>query len=182
MRKFLRRLIRDDGGLAAVEFAFVGPPFLLTLLSIIELGLILVTQSLLDGATRDAARSIRTGQVYSANNSFAVFQNVICNDMSMILTAIDCQSNVIVNVVKSGDGTFGSLSFGLCNTNPQCNFVPGVGGDAIGVQTTYARSFIIPWVGSFLSVADKNGHSTQSVTLQSTVVFRNEPFTINNTN
>ena len=58
-----RRLANNRDGTTAVELAFVGPPFLLLLAAIFELGLTLTAQSLLDGAARDAARLIRTGQV-----------------------------------------------------------------------------------------------------------------------
>jgi len=104
--RMLRKLLRDDRGLAAVEFAFVGPPFLLMLLSIIELGLVLTTQAAMDGATRAAARLIRTGQVNAAGNTLSTFQNLLCSDMSMLMTTTTCQTNVIVAVVSTTGSSF----------------------------------------------------------------------------
>ncbi len=66
--RIFRHIAGDAKGALAIEFAFVAPLFLLLLLVIVELGLTLTTQSLLDGATRDAARLIRTGQVQSQSS------------------------------------------------------------------------------------------------------------------
>jgi Flp pilus assembly protein TadG len=179
MRKLLRRLMRNERGAVAVEMAIIGPPFLLTLLSIVELGLILTTQALLDGATRDAARLIRTGQVSSAGNTIGTFQTLICNDMSMLLTIATCTNNVLIDVVSSPTATnFAGLTFAACASNAgsggpnPCPFSAGNPGDIVAVQVSYQRPFIIPWVGNLLSVASDSQH----VLLQSNVAFRNEPF------
>ena len=63
------QFLRDDGGSVAVEMAIVGPPFILLMLTIVEMALTIVAQSVLDGATRDAARLLRTGQIASAGNA-----------------------------------------------------------------------------------------------------------------
>jgi Flp pilus assembly protein TadG len=181
MLRFLRRLIRNERGAVAVEMAIIGPPFLLTLLSIVELGLILTTQALLDGATRDAARLIRTGQVSAAGNTLSTFQNLLCSDMSMLLSTANCQSNVVADVISNSATNFGALTFPTCSVNngtapppgqSACPFSPGNAGDVVAVQVTYNRPFIIPWVGNLLSLSTNSQHTQ----LQSTVVFRNEPF------
>jgi|HubBroStandDraft_1064217.scaffolds.fasta_scaffold26722_3 Flp pilus assembly protein TadG len=179
MRKLLRRLMRNERGAVAVEMAIIGPPFLLTLLSIVELGLILTTQALLDGATRDAARLIRTGQVSAAGNTIGTFQTLLCNDMSMLLSTANCTNNVLIDVVSSPTATnFAGLTFGACGSNAgsggpnPCPFSAGNPGDIVAVQVSYNRSFVIPWVGNLLSIAS----DSQKTMLQSNVVFRNEPF------
>jgi Flp pilus assembly protein TadG len=177
--RMLRKLLRDESGLALIEWGFVGPMFMLMLLSIIDMGIMLTTQASLDGATRDAARLIRTGQVDAAGNTINSFQTLLCSDMSMFLTTTSCQSDVIVSVVSTTGSNFGSLTFPTCAINTSspppagaCPFSPGGAGDLVGVQVTYNRPFIVPWVGSLLSTASDSQH----VRLQSTVVFRNEPF------
>lgn len=52
----------DESGAAAVEFALTGPLFILTVLGVIEVGTILSTEALMEGAVRDAARFGVTGQ------------------------------------------------------------------------------------------------------------------------
>jgi Flp pilus assembly protein TadG len=189
MKSFLRFLCNHDG-ITAVEFAFVGPPFLLLLTAIFELGLTLTTQSLLDGAARDAARLIRTGQVQSQGSPITVFQNLLCSEVSSVISASDCANKIVFEVQVFS--SFGSVSFTPCTQTASqtgsgtvCSFSPGVGSNIVGVQASYPRPFIIPWVGACLSggtcwaglgTASGSNPGTGSVTLTSTVIFRNEPF------
>src|SRR5277367_5126476 len=96
--QIIRCFTRDERGAAAIEFAFVAPMFLLLLLVIAELGLTLATQSVLDGATRDAARLIRTGQIQSQTSPITTFHTQLCSEMSSLMTVANCDSNVIFEV------------------------------------------------------------------------------------
>jgi Flp pilus assembly protein TadG len=183
--------MRNAAGSVAIEFAFVAPIFLLLLMVIVELGLTLTTQSLLDGATRDAARLIRTGQVQSQSSPITTFQTLLCSDMSPLMSVANCESNVIFEVQTFS--SFGSVSFTPCTLNnnqsgsgTQCSFTPGAASQIVAVRATYTRSFIIPWVGACLSGGscwtgpDSAGGSNPGrggITLTSTVIFQNEPFT-----
>lgn len=188
--KFFRRFLRNQEGVTAIEFAFVGPPFMLLLTAIFELGLTLTTQSLLDGAARDAARLIRTGQVQSQGSPITVFQNLLCSEVSALISTSDCASKIIFEVQVFS--SFGAVSFTPCTQTPSqtgsgtvCSFSPGTGSNIVGVQASYPRPFIIPWVGACLSggtcwagpgTANGTNPGTGSITLTSTVVFQNEPF------
>jgi Flp pilus assembly protein TadG len=179
--RMLRDLLRDDSGLAAVEWALVGPLFLLLLLSTIELGLVLGTHATMDGAMRDAVRLMRSGALNAAPDRRAAFQNVLCTEMSLFASTASCQADMVVSAVSaaaSGSNGFAPLSFPPCaagsgSPSPQaCPFQTGNPGDLVGVQVTYSRPFIIPWVGSVLSAAT----DAQHVKLVSTAVFRNDGF------
>jgi Flp pilus assembly protein TadG len=185
-----RRVAHDQKGVIAVEMAFVGPPFLLVLAAIFELGLTLTSQSLLDGAARDAARLIRTGQVQTQTSAIATFQNLLCSEVSSVMTVSECNSKVIFEVEVFA--SFGAASFTPCTLNANqtgsgtaCQFSPGSGGQIVGVQASYPRPFIIPWVGACLSggtcwagrgTASGSNPGTGTASLTSTVIFRNEPF------
>lgn len=186
----LLRVARDRKGTTAIEMAFVGPPFLLLLATIFELGLILTTQSLLDGAARDAARLIRTGQVQSQTSPITTFQNLLCSDLSSVMSVSNCTSNVLFEVQVFS--SFGAVSFTPCTLNADqsgsgtaCQFSPGTGGQIVAVRASYPRPFIIPWVGGCLSggscwagLGTTNGSNpgTGTTTLIATVIFQNEPF------
>jgi Flp pilus assembly protein TadG len=179
--RMLRDLLRDDSGLAALEWALVGPLFVLLLLSTVELGLVLGTQATMDGATRDAARLLRSGALNSAPDKRAAFQNVLCSEMSLFASTASCQADMVVSAVSaaaSSSNGFAPLRFlpcaaGSASPSPQaCPFQTGNPGDLVGVQVTYSRPFIMPWVGSVLSAAT----DAQHVKLVSTVVFRNDGF------
>src|SRR3974390_444039 len=131
-----RRFARDRKGIVAVETALVAPPFLLLIMTIIELGLILATQSVLDGALRDAARLIRTGQVQSQASPITTFQNLLCSEMSSLMTVSECQTDVIFEVQVFSN--FGAVSFTPCaynnnqtGTGTQCQFTPGSGSQIV---------------------------------------------------
>jgi Flp pilus assembly protein TadG len=190
MRRFWR-FARDAGGVAAVEMALVGPLFLLLLLAIIELGLILTTQTVLDGASRDAARLIRTGQAQSQGSPITTFQSLLCSKMSVLMSVSNCQSSVVFDVQVFS--SFSAVSFSPCARSfnqtgggTACSFSPGVGGDIVAVKVSYPRPFLIPWVGACLSggrcwtgpgSASGTGSGSGTTTLTSIVVFQNEPFT-----
>lgn len=189
MRLF-RRFARDRKGAIAVEMAMVGPPFLLVMLALLDFGQTLLTQSVLDGAARDAARLIRTGQVQTSGSPITTFQNLLCSDMGSLMTTATCETNVLFEVQVFS--SFGSIAFTSCTYNnnqtgagTKCNFTPGNAGQIVGVQVSYARPYIVPWVGACLTggscwtgpfTANGSAQGTQTTTLMSTVIFQNEPF------
>ncbi|MBV8592525.1 MAG: pilus assembly protein [Acetobacteraceae bacterium] len=188
--KIFRHLANDTTGAILIEMALIGPPFFLLLAIILDLGLMLANQSLLDGAARDAARLIRTGQVQSATTPISTFQTTLCANMSSVMTTAQCETDIIFEVQVFS--SFGTVSFTPCTLNNNqtgsgtvCSFTPGNGGDIVGVQATYNRPFIIPWVGACLSggscwaglgTTSGSNPGTGTVRLMSTVIFRNEPF------
>ena len=178
-----------DRGVTVVEFAMVAPMLLLLLMTVIDLGFMLTTQSLLDGAARDAARLIRTGQVQTAANPMTTFQNLLCSDLSPVMSTSTCQSSVIFEVQVFTN--FSGVSFTPCTqtTNPNatgyCSFSAGIAGQIVGVQVTYNYPFMVPWVSGCLTggscwfadgTANGSNTGTGTAPLMSTVLFMNEPF------
>jgi Flp pilus assembly protein TadG len=179
----------DDSGATAVEFMIVAPMLFLLLVTIIDLGLMLTTQSLLDGAARNAARLILTGQVQDSGSPLTTFQNTLCAGLTPVMSTATCQTNVIFEVQNFG--SFGAVGFTPCtqNSNPNgtgyCTFDAGTASEIVGVQVIYNRPFIVPWVGGCLTggscwfgagTATGSNPGTNTVPLTSTVVFMNEPF------
>ncbi len=162
----LRSLVRNKRGVAALEFAIVAPVVLLLLAGVIENGIVLFTQSLLDNAARDAARLIQTGQV-AQGGSLSAFTTQLCNDVSGY---IPCGS--LQYYVQSGT-TFSSLSVSVTNNNGTManngSFDAGDPSSDVAVQVGYNRPYLIPLVGKYMSA---NG----STLLVSTVIFQNEPY------
>ena len=186
----LRRLWRDRRGTSMVEFGFVGPPFIFLILAIVDMGLMVCTQMLLDGAARDAARLVRTGQVQTSGTPLSTFQNQVCADMAPLLSTATCNSQVLMQVQSFPN--IGSVAFTPCTQNQGqlgsgtcCTFSAGNAGQVVGVQLSYARPFLIPWVGACFSggtcwfgmgTPGGSNAGTDSTTLMSTVIFQNEPF------
>lgn len=156
----LRRFCHDRSGAAAVEFALIAPLFLMLLCGIIENGLILLTQSTLDNATRDAARTLMLGSA-----SQAAFLQVLNNETGGLVPAGSLNYNV-----QSGT-SFASLNTSV-TTDKSGNMVnafsSGGSHQAILVRVSYNRPFILPSLASLIGL--------QSELLMSTVALKSEPY------
>jgi Flp pilus assembly protein TadG len=152
-RHGLRRLIRDDSAVAALEFAMVAPIFLLLIMGVLENGLTLWQQSVLDNATRDAARLIQTGQQQGGGSSFSTR---LCSEITGLMTCSALQYRAqtastfavispSISTNSSGVATgFTAYPTGLSNTGLT------TGKDTV-IQVIYTRTYIVPWLGQVMS-------------------------------
>jgi len=151
-----------------VEFALVFPVFLLFLCMIIEDGLMLWSQSVLDNGAAAGARLIQTGQVQLAGGSSATFTNKVCSTVSSLIPCGSLQYRV-----QSSSVGFSSMSAAVPLTGSgnmqNTGFSFGTQNQYVLVQVGYKRSYFIPWLGRLLNA---NG----SALLVSTVAFQNEPY------
>jgi Flp pilus assembly protein TadG len=160
-------------GVSTIEFAIVGPLFLLLLLAIFELGYMVFVQSVLDGAARDAARLIRTGQAQETGNAQGDFQTMLCNSLESV---IGC-GNLIYQSQTFDDWSDAQTAISLPPVRDKngnlvsAGFATGTARSIVVVQVTYNYQFFTTWIANYL------GGSTQSSFLESTVVFQNEPYT-----
>ncbi len=178
-------LMRDERGITAVEFAFVAPWLFALMLGILELGTTLFAQSMLDAASRDAARVIRTGNIQLPPGSSAsgaqaasdAFKAILCQNTGnsagpglVGIGLLDCQKFVFS--VQSF-GTITALNNAINPAPPATppaptqQFLPGNPGDYVAVQIIYNRPSLLPAAVTHLLSTD---------TLSTTVIFRNEPF------
>ena len=101
----MKRFWRGNSGATAIEFALVGPILFLTLGMIVETGLFLTVQYLLQDATTVAGRQIRTGNVGPATTTagaanqmdVTAFKTLICSKLLNIMVR-DCPANIRVDV------------------------------------------------------------------------------------
>ena len=173
VRRILRQL-RGRRGAGAVEFALVAPVFFLFLGIILDNGLLLFQQAILDSATADAARLIRTGQAQQSADALTTFKTRLCNDLSSFIGCSNIQFNVLSNssfsalnttVVSDGHG---ALKTKDSNGNLIATaFSPGVPSSDVFIQVAWNRPYMVPWVSNMA-----NPHGTQLMV--STIAFRNE--------
>src|SRR3546814_9108371 len=52
--------LRDERGSALIEFALIAPPFFLLLIGTLEVSMMFFASAVLEGATKEAARQIRS--------------------------------------------------------------------------------------------------------------------------
>ena len=154
----LRRFVQSRRGTTALEFALVGPLLLMLAFIIIENGLMLFAQAVLDNATVMAARQIQIGAVTTSDAfRFAVCSNIStffnCPNLSLYVTT--SSSAFPPAVTPSTSGTFANQSFSV-----------GSRGDYVLVEVAYNRAFVAPWVISL---------DGATWVLLSTQAFQNEP-------
>lgn len=169
-------LLRAIGcsGSAIVEFALVGPAFMLLLFSILEIGIVFFAQSTLQHASNNLARLIRTGQVQSQSLTQTQVRQLVCNDVAPL---IPCDNNLMVDVEAFSN--FGGVVFPPpLNDDGQLqdmnNFQPGAACQVVLVRLFYAWNVFTPLLTPFLSNMAGNKHL-----LYAADAFRNEPFTTN---
>jgi Flp pilus assembly protein TadG len=162
----------DARGAAAIEFAIVGSTFMMMMLACFEFGYMLFVQSVLDNASRDSARLIRTGQAQTSGSPTSTFQTLLCNEVGSL---IGC-GNIIYQAEVFNDWSSAQTSLTTPPTrNAQgqmvsAGFSPGTQSQIVVVTVTYNYPFFTPWIASLL------GGSSNSALLMSTVVFQNEPY------
>lgn len=152
-------LWRRQDGVSALEMALLLPVFLFLVFGVIQVGLLLLTQSVLDVATHDGARLIETGQVQQGAG-VTTFQTALCAVFSGGL--FDCDQ---LRWTVSSGSTFQAIttSSGLPSAS---SFSPGSADSRVVVQVFYTQTLLLPLVADVLNAG--NG-----VVLSSTVALQN---------
>lgn len=166
-----RRFAHDREGAAAIEFAIVALPFFMLLFAVMEIGFMFYVNTMIDNATAEAARKIRTGEIQMAGASADDFWDEVCDNVQIVAA---CDGRLFVDV-----RTFDSFA-GTRQDDPVTNgdFDPsglqsdfGESGDIVLVRVYYVWDVFFPSLGTGLS--NLNGGKRL---LSSTAAFRNEPF------
>jgi Flp pilus assembly protein TadG len=166
-----RRLLRQQEGAAAVEFAMVAAPFLALMFAIMETAIVFFAGQALETATADSARLIMTGQAQTKGMSNTVFKEEVCKK---IYGLFNCQAGVSVDVQKFP--SFAAVSLPKPAVDEDGNFVnmkyePGEPGEVVAVRLFYQWPTFVSLLG--FNLADMgNGKRL----LAGTAIFRNEPY------
>lgn len=171
-RSLRRGLWRAQDGAAAVEFGLVALPFLFMLFAVLEMALFFTLDSVLDNATVETGRLVRTGQVTSASMTPEQFQEELCNRMSIFAdncrapntTTIDVREVPQFDADIENPADDGELAAG------ETGFDPGGPGSLILVRVWYRQ----PIITAFLAPGEQDKARGYRL-LSSTTAFRNEP-------
>jgi len=171
----LKRFLRNTRGVTAVEFAMVAPVFFFAMGAVIETGLMLFTEYVLQSSVQEAARKIRTGQAQTAGMNSAAFKNEVCNLASAVL---DCSN---VNVYVKSAATFTALKAAVpsyLNVGTSYGGMPSVsayecGGPSmpVAVIATYDWNIVLPFMSAFGNVDNDSKRRIGGFAM-----FMNEPF------
>jgi Flp pilus assembly protein TadG len=162
----LRKVRRDQSGVALIEFAIIAAPFLALILTMLEVGLIFWVSYELDNATWSASRLIKTGQAQLNGYNQAGMVTQIC---SRIVILTDCASKLQLQVQ-----TVTNFNCAANPTQPGCttgsNYSLGVPSQKELVTVSYEWPLF-----NFASVALLSNLPDGNRLIQSAAVFQNEP-------
>lgn len=166
-RRNLRRLKGEERGAAAVEMAMLMVPFFTIFFAMIETGYMYLTAVIIEGATAEASRQVRTGAVQQSGAPITIFRQLLCTNIYGIIPCDELQVDVRNFAQFGGAGGPAMTGSGTGNA-----FSPGAAGDIIVVRVAYKVEFITPFLSEILSLGGGDG----SRLLISSSAFRNEPF------
>jgi Flp pilus assembly protein TadG len=185
---FLSRLWRRNDGVAAVEFAFVAPILFVTIVGIMEVAMVLIVSSLIEGGLRDAARFGITGFVPQGMTREQQITTII-GDATVGLVKmsdIDIQTLVYPSFAQVGQpepytDTNGNGAYDIgepytdINGNGQWDAdmgLAGVGGpgDIVLYKVKYDLPMMTPLLSTVLGGADGK------IKLSASIAVRNEPY------
>lgn len=166
----LRRFARDDRGAAAIEFGFIGVPFLGLMFAIIEVCMVFFAGQILEKATQDASRKLLTGQAQLASFTPAQFKTEVCNNLQIIFNC----ANVHIDVKNYP--SFASITItppidGGGNFVNNFTYSPGAQNSILVVRVMYLWQLFVPTLG--FNLANVNGNQRL---LMATATFRSEPY------
>src|SRR2546429_9907958 len=93
--RLARRFVRQESGVAAVEFSMVAVPFLALIFAILETSIIFFAGQALETAVADSGRLIMTGQAQSQGFDQNAFKNAVC---AKIYGLFDCANGIFLEV------------------------------------------------------------------------------------
>lgn len=169
-RRLQRDLLANRDGATAVEFALVILPFCFMMFAILEIGLVFVLDSVLENATINTGRLVRTGRASAQSMTSEQFKTQLCNRMSIF--SGDCASRVHVDVREipvfnttppdpMTGGAFNAGALGYTNGAP---------GSLMLVRVWYKHTLVTPFLAQGLSRLNDG-----TAMLTATTAFRNEP-------
>lgn len=163
--KAFKSWFRDRDGSTALEFALVAIPFSLLAVAIIEMGMMYTAYSVMQGATQDAVRAVRTGQVQAISDpdeAEAFFRREICNHVTIAL--VDCNNiRFTVEVLESFADGDTNVEIDEEGEMTDDSFDTGESGDVVLISVLYYHPLITPLVGAFLSDSPNNTKLMTSV-------------------
>lgn len=166
------RFAKDEGGVAAIEFAILALPFMMTIFAVVETSVSFTAQQVMSNATDRIARDLRTGQLDPTTLNAAQFRNLVCGELDVMMPSgcpdlyVDVQeypsyAAVPKDVPYSSAGVIDRGAFG---------YSPGGRGTINSMRLLYEWPVYTDILKSYLS----NLQSGKTL-IYSTHTWRNEP-------
>ncbi|HEY8950136.1 MAG TPA: TadE/TadG family type IV pilus assembly protein [Rhizomicrobium sp.] len=173
----IRHRWRTDGekGSAAIEFAMVAPALFLFLFGIIETGVIFFGSAMLQNATDDTARQIRTGQLTGVLTQSQLVAQV-CSEVTGLISNSDCKTNLLVDLrsyTSFGGSSYPSVTKSDGTVDPaQVTVQKAADCSVVLFRSFYPWKIMTPLMSTLLA-----NTTTGYYVLSSSAAFRTEPYT-----
>jgi Flp pilus assembly protein TadG len=185
-----RKLRRNDKGGVLIEFALVAPVLCTAVLGALELGMVMISSILIEGAISDASRAGITGYTVSGTAREQYIKDIVKNKTFGMVEVPDltitykiyktfgavATAEPYVDVDLSGDYTAGTDKYTdiNCNNNRDADIgISGVGGpgDIVVYKVEYDSKFI---TGFFSNMMGNDG----KIKLAASTAVKNEPYDV----
>jgi len=174
---FLRDWCKREDGSTAIEFSLLSLPFIYILVGIMEISLMFASNSVLDGATQEAARMIRTGQIQqSGGDPQEMFEGKLCEKSSMLLNCSRFQIEV-VEIDRFSDFNSYAANYDEDGNLESRGFAPGGVNSVNLIRVSYRYQLATPLIGDLLATGPD-----RTRLMMSTVVLETEPYDITQVN
>jgi Flp pilus assembly pilin Flp len=183
----IRQLRRCEEGATAIEFAMISPVLFLLMIGVVELGLVLAAQNIMESATFSASRLGKTGYIESGKTQ----EEMITEELSRMSSVLLDPSRIVVTslsyadyadigepepyVDANGNGQRDNgENYTDINSNGQYDLDRGragygTGGSIVVYTMTYPWRLFTPMVSNLLG---EDG----AISLRARAVVKNEPF------
>lgn len=168
-----KRLLDDQHGGAAIEFALCGTAFIGLLIATVQIVLVFFVQQSIQTVAETVARRVLTGQITSLNTNQAQFRAAACAQLPSYMSC----SKLYIDVRKAGDfGTLDTSAINLTydaagNVTNTWQYSPGAAGDVVILRLLYA------WPISSAPLGFNIGNQANGTRLViGTMVFKSEPY------
>lgn len=172
MLRTIRKFIKSQSGVAAVEFALAASPFIFMLIGVIEMSLMFASQSLLEASTGTAARLIRTGQIQqSGGDQEGLFRDAVCDFAAVLIPCDEIQFQVTALDDFTGAQNFPEATFDDEGNLQNQGFDAGGVSDVVLIRVSYRYPIMTPMMQLVLT---NTGGTTRQ--MMSTIVLQTEPY------
>ncbi len=193
----IKSLLSREDGTAGIEFALLGFPFIVLILGILETSLYFASGVILEGATADAARMIRTGQIREDTGGGGIviigedgitledeggrggraaqaFERALCFKIAPFLSCREVRYEAMQvpdNDFANAAGVISRSNFDIEGYLEPQGFEIGAANDVVLIRVFYRYRFMIPLIESMMQ--NSEGRSGD---LMSIAIIRNEPY------
>lgn len=147
-------------------------PFCLMIFAILELGIVFVTDSVLENATIETGRLIRTGQASAQGMTADKFKTALCSRMSVFASDCPSRATIDVRVIPQFATTPPDPMAGGVFSDAGLTYTNGQPKNIMLVRVWYRQPLVTTFMSQGLSRLNDG-----TARMTATTAFRNEPFT-----